>query len=316
MRIEYHRTLLADRVRNDAFNAALKRVIVPGKTVVADIGTGTGFLGFLAAKLGAKRVDLFERAEIGAVAEKLIRLNKFRNVKIWAGHSTDTLPEVQADVVVSETLGNYAFEENIIETMNDARQRFLKPGGIVIPARVEQFVAPVVGERHYRELAIWDEVGYGLDFTPAKTMGLNNIYVRWFEAKDLLDGGRSAQIWDQAQFDKTPKTSRSGEASWTLTKPTTFYGLALWWAADLVADLVDGIRLSTAPDAPKTHWEQLYLPALSPIAASTGDTLSVRLKSTTSYEDGTNVAWTLRLTDAKGREKAKQSLDLNKGFIP
>ena len=56
MRIEYHRTLLADRVRNAAFHAALQRVIVAGKTTVADIGAGTGFLGFMAAKLGAARV--------------------------------------------------------------------------------------------------------------------------------------------------------------------------------------------------------------------------------------------------------------------
>ena len=49
MRIEYHRTLLADRVRNAAFHAALQRVIVAGKTKVADIGAGTGFLGFMAA---------------------------------------------------------------------------------------------------------------------------------------------------------------------------------------------------------------------------------------------------------------------------
>ena len=53
MRIEYHRTLLADRVSNNAFYAALRSVIVPGQTTVADIGAGTGFLGFLAAKLGA-----------------------------------------------------------------------------------------------------------------------------------------------------------------------------------------------------------------------------------------------------------------------
>ena len=43
MRIEYHRTLLADRVRNAAFHAALKRVIVKGETTVADIGAGTGY---------------------------------------------------------------------------------------------------------------------------------------------------------------------------------------------------------------------------------------------------------------------------------
>jgi protein arginine N-methyltransferase 1 len=312
MRIEYHRTLLADRVRNAAFHGALSRVIVPGRTVVADIGAGTGFLGFLAAKLGARRVDLYERAEIGAVAEKLIRLNKLRNVKIWAGHSTDTMPEAEADVVVSETLGNYAFEENIIETLNDARQRFLKPGGIVIPGRVTQFVCPVVGERLYRELAVWDEVGYDLDLTPAKTMGLNNIYVRWFEAKDLLDGGRAVKAWDHVDFGKAAKTTRNGEVSWRIDKAQRVYGLGLWWETELVA----GVSLSTSPLSPKTHWEQLYLPALEPIAAEAGDTLAVRLRSTTSYEDGTNVAWTLRLLDGKGREKSKQALDLNKGFIP
>ena len=56
MRIEYHRTLIADTVRNEAFFAALKRVIEPGKTVVADIGAGSGLLGLMAAKLGANAV--------------------------------------------------------------------------------------------------------------------------------------------------------------------------------------------------------------------------------------------------------------------
>ena len=50
MRIEYHRTLIADRVRNDAFKAALSRVIRKGETVVADIGAGTGLLGLMAAR--------------------------------------------------------------------------------------------------------------------------------------------------------------------------------------------------------------------------------------------------------------------------
>jgi protein arginine N-methyltransferase 1 len=54
MRIEYHRTLISDQVRNEAFFAALRAAIVPGKSVVADIGAGTGLLGLMASKLGAK----------------------------------------------------------------------------------------------------------------------------------------------------------------------------------------------------------------------------------------------------------------------
>ena len=47
-------------------------------------------------------------------------------------------------------------------------------------------------ERLYRELAAWDSVGFGLSFAPAKAMSLNNIYVRWLEASDLLGSGAAA----------------------------------------------------------------------------------------------------------------------------
>ena len=312
MRIEYHRTLLADRVRNDAFQRALAGVIVKGETTVADIGAGTGFLGFLAAKLGAKRVDLYETADIAAVARKLLRQNRLGNCRIIEAHSTEVAEPEQVDVIVSETLGNYPFEENIVETLNDARARFLKPGGVVIPRAVEQFVCPVTSERYFRELSAWDDVGFGLDFAPAKTMTLNNIYVRTFAGGDLLDEAAAARSWDKLAFDKRNKTTRAGEASWAVAKATTVYGLALWWRVELV----EGIALATGPLDPRTHWEQLYLPALAPIALAQGQTLTARLRSTTSYERGTNVTWTLIVSDASKREVLRQALDLEKGFLP
>ena len=194
----------------------LAGLIVKGGTTVADIGAGTGFLGFLAAKLGAKRVDLYETAEIAAVARKLLRHNRLPNCRIAEMHSTDVSAPDPVDVIVSETLGNYPFEENIIATLNDAHARFLRPGGVIVPHSVEQFVCPVVGERLYRELAAWDEVGYGLDFAPAKAMTLNNIYVRWLEAADLLERGAAACPWDKVTFDRRNKTTRSGEATWPM----------------------------------------------------------------------------------------------------
>lgn len=312
MRIEYHRTLLADRVRNAAFHAALARVIVKGETTVADIGAGTGFLGFLAAKLGAARVDLYEAAEVAGVARKLLRHNRLPHCRIAQVHSTEVASPDRVDVVVCETLGNYPFEENIIATLNDARARFLAPGGVIIPSCVEQFVCPVTAERLYRELGIWDEVGYGLDFAPAKAMSLNNIYVRWLAPDDLLEGGAAASAWDKVTFDRRNKTTRAGEASWRARKPATIYGLALWWDAELAP----GVGLSTGPLAPRTHWEQLYLPALTPIAMQAGQTLRARLRSTTSDEHGTNVTWTLSLSDAAGREVLRQALDLEKGYLP
>jgi protein arginine N-methyltransferase 1 len=312
MRIEYHRTLLADRVRNAALHAALGHAIVRGESTVADIGAGTGFLGFLSVRLGARRVDLYEAAAISEVAHKLIRQNRVRHCRLFEMHSTEVLEPDRVDVIVCETLGNYAFEENIVETLNDARERFLNPGGVIIPAAVRQFVCPVVSERFYAELASWDNVGHGLDFAPAKAMTLNNMYVRTFEAADLLGDGEGAMVWDELSFQRQNKTTRTGEATWRFTRSTPVYGLALWWRAELAG----GIALSTGPRDPRTHWEQLYLPVLAPIIVEAGQTLAVRLRSTTSYERGTNVSWGLTVRDASGGQLVQQSLDLERGFLP
>jgi protein arginine N-methyltransferase 1 len=312
MRIEYHRTLLADRVRNGAFHAALQQVIVRGESTVADIGAGTGFLGFLAAKLGAARVDLYEAAEIAEVARKLVKLNRLGKCRIAQVHSTEVAEPDRVDIIVCETLGNYPFEENIIATLNDARARFLKPGGTIIPRGLVQWVSPVTAERYWRELSVWDEVGYGLDFTPAKAMSLNNLYVRWFEAADLLDAASSATAWDELSFTRRNRTTRAGTATWRPSRDATIYGLALWWSAELAP----GVPLSTGPLDPRTHWEQLYLPVLEPIRVEAGQTLAASLRSTTSFAHGTNVTWTLTVADKSGCEVLRQSLDLERGYLP
>jgi protein arginine N-methyltransferase 1 len=306
MRIEYHRTLIADRVRNQAFEKALASVIKKGETTVADIGAGTGLLGLTAAKLGAREVFLYEAAEVAGVAAKILKANGARNCHLIPCHSTEMVDPPRVDVVVSETLGNYAFEEHMIETLADAKKRFLKPGGIIIPRQLEQFVAPVVSDRVQREFDAWGETG--LNMSVAREMSLNNIYVRTLKRDELLQ----AQVWDTILFGADGRSARKGEAGWKLSEAATVYGFAVWWNAELVP----GVHLSTAPDAPRTHWDQLYFPLLTPIEGKKGETVGVSLRSKTSYDSGTHVAWVATHRDAKGRETQRQSLNLDKGFLP
>lgn len=312
MRIEYHRTLIADRLRNAAFHAALKAVIVPGKSVVADIGAGTGLLGLMAARLGAREVYLYETGEIAGVAEAVLKANKIRNAHVIPVHSTELENSPQVDIVVSETLGNYALEEDIVETLNDARRRSLKPGGLIIPRRITQFVAPVTSHRFAREFAAWDDVGFELDFAPAKAMSHNNVYVRKLRDGDLLGGQKAAVAWDSIDLLRQAKANRRGEARWTLQSAATVHGFAVWW----MAELTDGISLSTAPGAPATHWEQLYYPIARPIAAIAGETISIALRSRSSRAAGTHLAWTACHLDKAGRTKDRQAHDLDKGYLP
>jgi protein arginine N-methyltransferase 1 len=312
MRIEYHRTLIADTARNDAFYAALKAVIVPGQTVVADIGAGTGLLGLMASKLGAKAVYLFETAEVAGVADKILKANRAKNCHLIPCHSTEFDDQLQVDVIVSETLGNYALEENIIDTLNDARRRFLKPKGTVIPSAVTQYVAPVIAPRIDMELRAWGRVGHALDLAIAQTMSLNNAYVRTLAVDELLDAGKSATQWDTIDLTRDAKSARRGEAHWKFSKPRMVYGLAYWWAAELGL----GVTLSTAPGSTRTHWEQLYFPLLEPIALAVGESLNVLLRSRSSEETGTHLAWTATHIDRRGKQVARQALDLDKGFLP
>lgn len=316
MRIEYHRTLIADRARNRAFRDALAGVIEKGKTTVADIGAGTGLIGLMAARLGAREVYLYETAEVAAVAAEMLKRNRVRNCHLMPFNSMEAADPPRVDVVVSETLGNYAFEEDIIATMNDARARHLKPGGVMIPSRIRQFVAPVTSPRFHDELIGWDgagvDLGLAIDFSVAREMSLNNVYVRRIGAGDLLDGGRSAIRWDEVDLTRECSGQRKGEARWAIAKPATIHGFAVWWEADLGC----GVSISTAPEAPPTHWEQLYFPLLSPIAAKAGEALSVALKSRSSPEAGTHLAWKASHLDASGKAVARQSLDLDKGYLP
>lgn len=312
MRIEYHRTLIADKVRNDAFFAAIKSVIQPGKTIVADIGAGTGLLGLMAAKLGAQQVYLYEMAEVASVAAKVINANRAKSCQVFACHSTEFDDPPKADVVISETLGNYAFEENIIDTMHDARRRHLKPGGVMIPSRVRQFVSPVVAPRLDRELRAWQRIGHGLDFSAAEALSLNNVYVRTLPLSELLNNGASAKVWDEVDFTTDSRANRKGEVTWKMSEVTTVYGFAYWWEAQLTAS----VSLSTAPGAPATHWEQLYFPLLEPISAKKGETILLSLRSKSSEESGTHLSWTAVHSSSSGQTLRRFAHDLDKGYLP
>ena len=312
MRIEYHRTLIADQVRNEAFFAALKAVIVPGKSVVADIGAGTGLLGLMASKLGAREVFLFETAEVAGVAAAVLKATKAKRCHLIPCHSTEFQDKLAVDVIVSETLGNYALEENIIATLADARQRFLKPGGHVIPDGIIQYVAPVVTPRIDEELRAWGRVGHGLDLAVAQTMSLNNAYVRHLQPGEILDGCRSAMVWDEVDLTTETKSKRRGDAEWRLPRPAKIYGFATWWKVELVP----GIGFSTGPLSPRTHWEQLYFPLLAPIDARPSDVVSIDLRSSSSEEGGTDLGWTAVHKNPEGKVIARQSLELDKGYIP
>ena len=303
--IELHRKLLGDEVRNDALAEALKRVIRPGMSV-ADIGAGSGFLSFLARRLGADHCHLYEYSDALGLARELARRNKVTGLTFVHAHSSEVKKPPRADVVVSETLGNFALEEGLLETLVDAR-RFLKPGGTLIPAALTQFVAPVTNRRLQAEIDVFGRASHGLDLGPAREVALNNMYVKTVRAGELGE----ARQWDRIAFTgegKPPASLRKGAARWSGLTGTTVHGFALWWQVELVP----GVTLSTSPLAPQTHWEQVYLPLLQPVTPRPGQDLDLALTSDT--RNGVRLVWETRVLEG-GKPASSQRQDLARGRL-
>jgi len=285
--IELQLKLLGDNLRNKAFYDALKKVIVKGKTVVADIGSGTGFLSFLASALGAKECHLYE------YDEELIK-----NCKFFAAHSSEIKNPPKADIVISETLGNYALEENIIENMCDAK-RFLKPGGIVIPQKIEQFVAPVTSPRLIGKINTWKDVGFGLDLSALAPAALNNMFVYKILPADLLQQKNAIQKWDDIDLQKNEKSVRTGRAQWKIEKDCEIFGFAIWWNCELIPK----ITLSTSPFEKQTHWDQIFLPLSKSLNFKKGGVLNLSIKSDSRRDVGIRLNWEangIKMDSSKG----------------
>lgn len=304
--IELQRKLIGDKVRNDAFHAALTQVI-DGNSEVIDLGSGTGFLAFLCSQLGAKHITCIESGDILKTSKQLAKRNGIDNCTFIHGHSTQIKSLPKADVLVSETLGNYALEENIIESVEDAK-RFLKKGAVILPSRIRQFVCPVVTERVPKQVDVWD-AGYGLQFDEARAIAQNNIYVKTIRPDDLLKDG--AREWDEVDFARENDSVRDGEVVWKAEKPLTVHGFALWWEADLG----HGITLSTSPFGAPTHWEQIFLPLLEPVELLKDESCRIRLHSDTRWQVKINLRWTVHHLDAAGKQQASQTLDMQKGWL-
>ena len=141
--LNYHERLLSDRIRNQTFYKALKRHVRPGSAVM-DIGSGTGVWAIAAATLGASRVVAIERDEILIpIIEKLASKNGVKDrIEVIEGDSREAKVKGKFDVIISETVGNHAFDEGIVPIIIDAKKRFLKENGVVIPEAIASVVAP------------------------------------------------------------------------------------------------------------------------------------------------------------------------------
>src|SRR4051812_86647 len=233
--LSVHRWMLRDAIRNDSFRRALSEVVKPGATVL-DLGAGTGILSIFAAAAGARRVYAVERTGTAEVARKMVERNGYTDViqVIESNVEDANLPE-KVDVLVSEWMGGFGVDENMLAPLVIARNRWLKPGGVIVPGRVTALLAPAQMSEFDGSVAHWRSKPHGVDMEVIARMSTQETYhtQAYLEPGDLL-------AEPQIMWSHDPHTVKLIEADQSFIAKLTFVatragmvsGFVAWFTAD------------------------------------------------------------------------------------
>jgi len=158
--------MLKDTVRTDAYRDFIydHKHLFANK-VVLDVGCGTGILSLFCAKAGAARVIAVDNSAIIDKARENIFNNGFADkITCLRGKIEEVvLPIKQVDIIVSEWMGYCLLYEAMLDSVIWARDRYLKPDGLMVPSHMNMWVAPMVDPDYVADhIAFWRDV-YGFD---------------------------------------------------------------------------------------------------------------------------------------------------------
>jgi protein arginine N-methyltransferase 1 len=278
--IDGYGKMILDKSRTNAYTDAL-RVVVRPDSVVLDIGTGSGILAFLACRFGARKVYAIEPADIIQLARQAAAANGFADrIEFIQGISTRVDLREKVDVIVAEIHGVLpAFEASLLSIM-DARERFLAPGGRLIPQQETLWAALAQAPDAYGEVVeAWENNGYEFDFRAIRNVAANN----W---RKLKSGGNplvsEPRGWATLDYRTLSTPNISGRVVWTIDRVATVHGLAVWFDCEAT----DGIGFSNSPASPtKQIFGQGFFPWSRPVQLSSGDQVSVQIRADLAGED-------------------------------
>jgi protein arginine N-methyltransferase 1 len=291
--VEYGR-MVGFEQRTSAYARALTARISPG-SVVLDIGTGLGILSFLACQAGAAKVYAVEPSDVIQVARELARDNGFSDrIEFIQALTTEIdLPE-KVDGIVSDVRGQQPFFGRGLVSILDARDRFLKPGGWIIPARDSMWAALSTCPEVLADLTqLWNS-SYGLNLERARQMAANNVYARHFEGQTLAVEPLQWLTVDYPTL--TDANGGAGDLVWEIQRDATAHGLRVWY----VCENFGQFTYSNSPSvSDRCVFHHGFLPWPEEHALKAGDRVEVSLR--VDFDNSDYVwSWNTRITPSSG----------------
>jgi len=250
--------MISRPVRFHAYMEALRRTVKPG-SVVLDMGTGPGIMAMLACRFGARKVYAIESEPIIQVAREIATGNGFAGqIEFIEGLSTEvSLPE-RVDVIVSDLNGVLPWCHQHLRAAADARQRFLAPGGVMIPKKETVWLGVVESPQVYAEHVQPWETGHGFEMHAARDLATNSAQMVRLQSDDLLAAPQCGVVLDFMQVEWPDSRA---DATFFIARPGVGHGLLAWF--DCV--LTDEIFFSNTPGYDKGIYGQIFFPWAKPV---------------------------------------------------
>jgi len=253
----------------DAYLESIRRTVQPG-SVVVDVGSGVGIFALAACRAGARRVYAIEPGAIVQVAREIAAANGVASrVEFIEQLSTCvTLPE-PADVVILDVRG--VLPDDQIPIALDARRRFLRDGGHILPSADVLWAAPASMAGFYDEhIGVWDRDEDGVDLGPLRQHAVNRYFKCRVRQEDLIAEPRRLGTIDYRSLDSPDVHYR---ATWTIASKALAHGFVLWFDTEVYED----VGFSNRPGAPDVLYGQAFFPWPERVALDAGQTVALEL---------------------------------------
>lgn len=290
--LEEHYGYLSDRVKLERYRAAIDGLVRP-EHVVLDLGCGSGLLGLMALRAGARKVLFIEEGEIIEVARRTVANAGFADkAEFFQTNSFElTLPE-PVDLVVCDHVGYFGFDYGILRLLTDARRRFLKPDGIVLPAEIELQLAPVESEDCRALVEQWQDGSVPGEYAWVGASAANMKHSAQLKAQNLLADPAPLTTLELG-LDTPPFLS--WKAEFAASRDGTLDGIAGWFDCQLA----DGIRITNSPVVTDSlDRPQAFLPLESTLIVKAGERIHATVMAR--HLDSV-IGWVIELPDSGQR---------------
>jgi ubiquinone/menaquinone biosynthesis C-methylase UbiE len=294
--------MLTDEIRMKAFIDALKNAITP-ESIVLEIGTGLGSFAILACQLGAKKVYAVEpNVLVNLAKENAIANGVADKIEFIEKMSTDIdLPE-KADILICDLRGGLPIFESGIATIIDARQRLLKPNGVMMPRQDKIFLAISEAETFYKE----NVTDYAKDFfdikMPSSRRMLTSNMLNIREQKETIL--TEEKLIATLDYQTIEDLNVVANIELKFQQNGTAHGLRLWFESQIA----DNIFTNNSPKNPPMVYASSFFPLENPIKIEAGDKAKIAISALFEKSDYSWI-WNTQILSENGEIKAdfKQS---------